>query len=178
MGQIGRIKGLHQVDNLIHLEFEKEKGELVFWKDNLIRFRLDPVGTFIDDTKSKIIAKNEAEFKVQYGMPHVIVEEHETYYKVTSQEVILHLYKEAFRLEAYKKDGQTVIFTEAEPITYTEDTITQTFKGDSQEYFYGGGVQNGYFSHKNKTIDIELKISHWNKGSVSNPAYARGCQLL
>lgn len=170
MSQVGKIKSLYQVGNKIHLGFEKEKGELVFWKEDLIRFRLDLTGAFTDDTQGKIIAKDEEGFKTQYGVPQVVVEEFKDYYKVASQEVILHLYKRAFRLEAYKKDGQTLIFAEDEPITYTEDTITQTFKGDSQEYFYGGGVQNGYFSHKNKTIDIELKISHWNKGSVSNPA--------
>lgn len=170
MKQIGRIKGLHQFNNRIQLEFEKEKGDLTFWKEGLVHFRLDPTGAFDDQTKNKLLAKQENDFTAQYGVPKVIVEDGEAYYKVISDQVILHLYKDAFRIEAYKKDDTTCIFKEVEPITYTEDRMIQKLEGDDKEYFYGGGVQNGYFSHKNTTLDIELKISHWNKGSVSSPA--------
>lgn len=40
-------------------------------------------------------------------------------------------------------------------------------KENPQEYFYGGGVQNGRFSHKGKVISIENQNS-WTDGGVAS----------
>ena len=46
--------------------------------------------------------------------------------------------------------------------------MTLTLKENPQEYFYGGGVQNGRFSHKGKAISIENQNS-WTDGGVASP---------
>lgn len=170
MQQVGKIKSLIHNQNTIELAFENEKGKLVFWKNNLVRLMIDATGEFNDETQGKIVAHTEEEFLNKHGVPQVSVVEEADCYKVSTPEVILYLHKEPFRVEAYKADGQTCIFSQVGAINYSEESIEQTFVGDDQEYFYGCGVQNGHFSHKNKKIDIELKISHWNAGSVSSPA--------
>lgn len=49
------------------------------------------------------------------------------------------------------------------------DKQTQlSFKENPHEYFYGGGVQNGRFSHKGKSIAIENQNS-WTDGGVASP---------
>lgn len=47
--------------------------------------------------------------------------------------------------------------------------MTVVLGEEPQEYFYGGGVQNGRFSHKGKIIAIENQNS-WTDGGVASPA--------
>ena len=64
--------------------------------------------------------------------------------------------------------GKTVV-EEVEPMTLdAKDGVTLTFKARPNEYFYGGGVQNGRFSHKGKAIAIE-NTNNWVDGGVASP---------
>lgn len=63
--------------------------------------------------------------------------------------------------------GETVI-EEAQPVAFEKDKTTLTFKAHAGEYFYGGGVQNGRFSHKGKAIAIE-NTNNWVDGGVASP---------
>ncbi len=44
-----------------------------------------------------------------------------------------------------------------------------TFAQQSNEYFFGGGVQNGRFSHKNQVVNI-VNENSWTDGGVCSPA--------
>ncbi|GAB3660984.1 glycoside hydrolase family 31 protein [Echinicola sediminis] len=65
------------------------------------------------------------------------------------------------------RTGATVI-EELAPITFEKDKTQMTLKEGQAEYFYGGGVQNGRFSHKGKSIAIENQNS-WTDGGVASP---------
>ncbi len=45
----------------------------------------------------------------------------------------------------------------------------QLVRGED-EYFYGGGMQNGYFSHRDRKISISESYGDWGSGTVSNPS--------
>jgi alpha-glucosidase (family GH31 glycosyl hydrolase) len=47
--------------------------------------------------------------------------------------------------------------------------VSLSLKENANEYFFGGGVQNGRFSHKGKVIAIENQNS-WTDGGVASPA--------
>ncbi|MEC5164542.1 alpha-glucosidase (family GH31 glycosyl hydrolase) [Flavobacterium sp. PL11] len=51
---------------------------------------------------------------------------------------------------------------------FEEKQVKLTLKENPKEYFYGGGVQNGRFSHKGKAIAIENQNS-WTDGGVASP---------
>ena len=51
---------------------------------------------------------------------------------------------------------------------FEEKQVTLTLKENPTEYFYGGGGQNGRFSHKGKAISIENQNS-WTDGGVASP---------
>ena len=57
---------------------------------------------------------------------------------------------------------------ELAPVSFEKDKVTITLKENPKEYFYGGGVQNGRFSHKGKAIAIENQNS-WTDGGVASP---------
>ena len=64
--------------------------------------------------------------------------------------------------------GKCVI-EEVAPVIFGPKEVTVTLKENPEEYFYGGGVQNGRFSHKGKVIAIENQNS-WTDGGVASPA--------
>lgn len=57
----------------------------------------------------------------------------------------------------------------ADPVEFTKDGVTVTLTAGDDEYFFGGGVQNGRFSHKGKSIAIE-NTNNWVDGGVASPA--------
>lgn len=61
-----------------------------------------------------------------------------------------------------------VIVEEIALPAFEEKRVTLTLKENPSEYFYGGGVQNGRFSHKGKMISIENQNS-WTDGGVASP---------
>lgn len=63
--------------------------------------------------------------------------------------------------------GKTVVET-LEPITYTAKNTTVKLREQPSEYFYGGGVQNGRFSHKGYQIEI-VNTNSWTDGGVASP---------
>lgn len=66
------------------------------------------------------------------------------------------------------KNGKTVM-QETSPLKFEKGKTVMTLTEKPGEYFYGGGVQNGRFSHKGKSIAIENQNS-WTDGGVASPA--------
>ena len=66
-----------------------------------------------------------------------------------------------------RADG-TPIFSEKKPLSFAGNTTTQTLSTDPDEFYYGGGQQNGHFSHKG--TKIEISANGWNEGDRPNPA--------
>lgn len=63
--------------------------------------------------------------------------------------------------------GKAVV-EETAPVQFTGQQVTLTLKENPDEYFYGGGVQNGRFSHKGRAIEI-VNTNQWTDGGVASP---------
>ncbi|TKG93719.1 DUF5110 domain-containing protein [Puteibacter caeruleilacunae] len=61
-----------------------------------------------------------------------------------------------------------VVIEQLSPVLFEKKRVSLTLKENKGEYFYGGGVQNGRFSHKGKAIAIENQNS-WTDGGVASP---------
>ena len=61
-----------------------------------------------------------------------------------------------------------VVVEETAPATIKEGVATMTVKAADKEYFYGGGMQNGRFSHRGKVIQI-INSNNWVDGGVASP---------
>ena len=62
-----------------------------------------------------------------------------------------------------------MVFEQTAPVEFQKGRYTLRCKEQPQEYFYGGGVQNGRFSHKGKKIEI-VNSNSWTDGGVASPA--------
>ncbi|MBR1643981.1 MAG: discoidin domain-containing protein [Bacteroidales bacterium] len=64
--------------------------------------------------------------------------------------------------------SEETVVESAAPVAFTDKNTTLTFSCRPNEYFYGGGVQNGRFSHRGKSIAIE-NSNVWVDGGVASP---------
>jgi putative glycosyl hydrolase len=87
---------------------------------------------------------------------------------ISTAKVKIQLDKNTSLLKVINLDTQSVVLEESEPVMFDKDRVTVTLKETPEEYFYGGGVQNGRFSHKGKAIAIENQNS-WTDGGVASP---------
>ncbi len=72
------------------------------------------------------------------------------------------------RMTVRDRDGK-VILEQTEPVSFIDDSTSLGFKEGDDEWFYGGGVQNGRFSHRGRAIEI-VNQNSWTDGGVCSPA--------
>ncbi|MDL2247179.1 discoidin domain-containing protein [Bacteroides sp. OttesenSCG-928-J23] len=82
--------------------------------------------------------------------------------------IAIELSKETSLMKVINLKTRAVAFEEVAPLRFEKDKVTITLKENADEYFYGGGVQNGRFAHKGKAIAIENQNS-WTDGGVASP---------
>ncbi len=79
-------------------------------------------------------------------------------------------------ISAYKDEqcfcvwgDKRAVMEEVEPARIDNGKVKLTLRAGKNEYFYGGGVQNGRFSHKGTAINI-VNENSWTDGGVCSPA--------
>lgn len=87
---------------------------------------------------------------------------------ITTPRIKIQFDKSTSLFKVINTADNSVIIEETEPVSFEQKKVTLTLKESPQEYFYGGGVQNGRFSHKGKAISIENQNS-WTDGGVASP---------
>jgi alpha-glucosidase (family GH31 glycosyl hydrolase) len=61
------------------------------------------------------------------------------------------------------------VMAESQPVSFKRSKYTVSLSEQPDEYFYGGGVQNGRFSHRGHKIEI-VNTNSWTDGGVASPA--------
>ncbi len=135
-------------------------------RDDVVRIQVGEKGEFADP-------KNNPE-KAQIIVDHIsragdvkVTDGKETVEFATAKIVLL-VDKKTCRfqlLDAKKK----MICKELKPLQIGAKRTIQTLSTGIEEYYYGGGQQNGYFSHKGRKIVIRAD-GNWNEGGHPNPA--------
>ncbi|UCS95507.1 DUF5110 domain-containing protein [Echinicola marina] len=87
---------------------------------------------------------------------------------ISTDKIQLSIDKNTLLFDITNLESKKLILESLEPITFAKDQVSITLKESTNEYFYGGGVQNGRFSHKGKKISIENQNS-WTDGGVASP---------
>lgn len=62
-----------------------------------------------------------------------------------------------------------VIMEQTSPVTFSDDAIALDIRENDGEWYYGGGIQNGRFSHRGHAVDI-VNQNSWTDGGVCSPA--------
>ncbi len=139
-----------------------------FYGPNIFRLFRDPSGGEVRDPKANPPAR------ILVNNPRTDVGD----VKVTPAGDVVSVSTPAVRIDFDRKSdkfavtdlatGKTVVRTTA-PMEFKPGKSSMlTFSGQPGEYFYGGGVQNGRFSHKGKVIEIR-NTNSWTDGGVASP---------
>lgn len=138
-----------------------------FYGDNIFRLFRDDNGGVIRDPQATPTAKILVDNARRSVMAVDIRPEADGYVVATSR-VAIRLNKNDGLLSIVDtKTGDTVVESVA-PVSFDKGATTLVLKTQGNEYFYGGGVQNGRFSHKGKSIAIE-NTNNWVDGGVASP---------
>jgi alpha-glucosidase (family GH31 glycosyl hydrolase) len=152
-----------QVDtNTVLITCGSSKVRVVFYKDNMFRIWLAPSGNFSNPAGDHIV--------VSYSFPLIDINwsDEGDHYLISTDSLSLHAYKNPLKFELYKSDNETLVWSESQGLDYGTRTF-QYLNSDPDEFFYGGGMQNGYFSHKGNKIKISKETQNWDDGAVPNP---------
>ena len=152
----------------VEVAFGDERMTLDFYGDNIFRLFQDNTGGVIRDPE----ARPEARILVANPRRKVsaLDVEDKADAVVVSTPCIEVAVDKATRLMRVtdRESGRTVV-EQVAPVEFGDGRVTVVLGEEPQEYFYGGGVQNGRFSHKGKIIAIENQNS-WTDGGVASPA--------
>jgi alpha-glucosidase (family GH31 glycosyl hydrolase) len=138
-----------------------------FYGENIFRLFQDNSGKIIRDPE----AKPEATILVENPRKPVTelnIKTENSTISISTNKIEILLDKNTGLLKVFDKQSARPVFEEAQPALFEKDKTSLTLKENPDEYFYGGGVQNGRFSHKGKAIAIENQNS-WTDGGVASP---------
>lgn len=160
---LGDVTGLETDTTSFRFYAGADQVKVIFYTEDIFRIWLGPGGVFSNPTGS-MIWSNEGFHGFQVGQS-----DEGTYYKLATPKLVLRVYKSPLTFAMYRPDNETLIWEEEHPIDFGTRSFQYLSRG-TEENFYGCGMQNGYFSHRNTRVTIGLKISNWDDGAVPNPA--------
>lgn len=136
---------------------------LDFYGENIFRLFQDNNGGIIRDPE----AKPEAKILVENPRRKVSKLEIDGL-SVATEKIKVVFDRESAMMKVMDLATGAVVMEQVGPIAFDDEEVVMKLKESADEYFYGGGVQNGRFSHKGHTIAIENQNS-WTDGGVASP---------
>jgi alpha-glucosidase (family GH31 glycosyl hydrolase) len=139
-----------------------------FYGENIFRLFIDSTAKQLRDPEAKPAARilvSQPRKKVET----VTLTDKDGQVSVTTQKIKISFDKNTTTFKIVNLQTGTTVAEATKPIAFENAKVAIALKEQPQEYFYGGGVQNGRFSHKGKTIAIENQNS-WTDGGVASPA--------
>ena len=144
-----------------------QRRTIDFYGENIFRVFQDNSGGIIRDPE----AKPEAQILVDQPrrqVSNLAIDEKDGIITLTTGKVRVELNKQTGLMKVINLGTNACVIDETAPVVFEPKKVTVTLKEQPDEYFYGGGVQNGRFSHKGKVIAIENQNS-WTDGGVASP---------
>lgn len=138
-----------------------------FYGPNIFRMFQDNQGGIIRDPE----ARPEAQILVNQPRKPISVlqiEDKDERISIFTDQIELQFAKEDGRMKVINRVTQHTVVEEVRPVSYEKNRTCLNLKEQPDEYFYGGGVQNGRFSHKGKSIAI-VNQNSWTGGGVASP---------
>lgn len=139
-----------------------------FYGNNIFRLFRDDAGGILRAPE----AKPEAQILVdnpRRAVSGLAIEDNGSLATIRTERIKVEIDKQTALMRVVNIENGQVAFEELAPALFGKGKATLTLKENANEYFYGGGVQNGRFSHKGKVINIENQNS-WTDGGVASPA--------
>ncbi|HAP3527749.1 TPA: DUF5110 domain-containing protein [Enterococcus faecalis] len=172
---VGAIVSIEKAEkNFVITYASGKKAQISILNDHLFRYHLDPTGKFEEyptpnDPKhvAKITAKTMADYGTQ-AFEQTNITDSGNQFILENNGLKIIFEKESALIKVLDKKKNQVILEETAPLSFKNDKATQTLKQSSQENYFGGGTQNGRFTHKGTAIQI-VNTNNWVDGGVASP---------
>lgn len=173
-GSLTQVKSA-QVDpsnkNVVNVVFNNDvQGKITFLEEDIFRYNVDPKGEFSEyaaprnkDHKARI--PQQPDSSDAYKKPQVSVKDEDGSFLISAGSTTIVLEKATGKMSV--KSGGDVVMAEKEPLSLGGST-TQTVEARDGEMFFGGGTQNGRFTHRGSTVKIYN--DGWVDGGVASPS--------
>ena len=159
---LGDVTGFKTGGNEFGFDCHNAQLKVIFYRDDIFRFWMSYDGVFTDPAANDIVNNTFIRsVDVKWS-------DRGAYYLLKTSKMALRAYKSPLHFALYRQDNSTIIWEETQGLTYGQQTV-QYLKRGSDEYFYGGGQQNGRFSHRGKKIKMNIDYN-WEDGGNPNPA--------
>ncbi|MFA9468360.1 discoidin domain-containing protein, partial [Streptococcus sp. E24BD] len=174
---VGRITNVTFENGTASITYETgHKAQVNFYNDHVFRFNIEKEGAeFVSNPElvhagrpANITLKNQANYQETYGQIGKLVDE-ESRYILETPKVLVIFDKKTSLMSVYDREKNAYVTKEVAPVSIAGGKTTQTLAQTEDEQFFGGGMQNGRFTHKGEKINI-VNENNWIDGSVASPA--------
>jgi alpha-glucosidase (family GH31 glycosyl hydrolase) len=135
------------------------RAQVTFLTDDTFRLRVSEGGKLVDET-GMVVGTACPGFEPE-------VTDTGPYVRLATPALVLRVYKDPLRFGLYRPDDATRIVEEKRPLSWDDGATTQYLTRGPGEQFFGGGMQNGRFTHRYKAIDIAVSYN-WDDGGCPN----------
>ncbi|WP_343218201.1 TIM-barrel domain-containing protein [Haloferula helveola] len=147
---------------------EDQRMTLDFYGEGIVRWFRDDDGGTIRDPES------DPEARILVDRPRAEVgklefDERDGVFRIRSQRIAIEIDQTNGLLKIADAGTGKPILEQIAPVELEKDRVAVRLRAKQDESFFGGGVQNGRFSHRGQTIAIENQNS-WTDGGVASPA--------
>ncbi len=164
----GEVKVLRINPTTVELIFADHRVAIDFYGNNIFRIFESHSGEVMKDPEAKPTARILTDTpRTKIGKLDILEKDGEITLSTEEAKVVFDKTTGLFRI-VNAKTGKTVT-EESAPAVFAKGKVTLSLRENTDEYFFGGGVQNGRFSHKGKKIEI-VNTNNWVDGGVASPA--------
>ncbi len=160
--ELGAVTGFVNAGSKFTFDCNHARVQVDFCRDDIFRMQMSYNGLFVNPAGNDIVINPPTE------NGKVVFAEKDGYYLMTTSKIALRAYRNPLRFAMYKPDNATLVWEESRGLTYGKETVQYLKRGEN-EFFYGGGMQNGRFSHRDKAILMRIDWN-WEDGGAPNPA--------
>ncbi|XP_075985949.1 alpha-glucosidase 2-like [Anticarsia gemmatalis] len=172
---LGGIKSFLKTDTEYLLQYDTgELAKLNILNSHVFKFYMSPTGDFLDYPKpknpedyAKINIKKITDYDTE-PFKYSILKESEHCYHVYTNKISISFDKKRGTMTVQDLRTNKDVLIQSEPLYYDDTIVKQTLVQHKSEYFFGGGMQNGRFSHKGEKINI-VNSNKWVDGGVTSP---------
>jgi alpha-glucosidase (family GH31 glycosyl hydrolase) len=160
--QLGAVTDFKKDGQSLEFSCNHARVRVEFCRNDIFRIQMAYDGTFTNPAGDYIVnSPPRDKVDVKYSKT-------KEYHLLQTEKTALRIYSNPLRFAMYKADNRTLVWEERQGLTYGKETVQYLSRG-VDEYFYGGGMQNGRFSHRDKTILLRIDWN-WEEGGAPNPA--------
>ncbi|MFS8083065.1 MAG: TIM-barrel domain-containing protein, partial [Ginsengibacter sp.] len=164
-----RIESAQQINpTTVQLIFtDKHRLTIDFYGENIFRA--------FEDTSGGILRKPEANPPADIlvenprkSVGQLTINDDANKVRIATAKISIEIDKNTSLFKVVNLATKKIVLETLQPVEFGKGKVSMVLKENPQEYFYGGGVQNGRFSHRGNSINI-VNENSWTDGGVASP---------